>query len=243
MMNENLLRELFENNYSYDYYKVESPIEEILLNHLVKFLHKQCEVIVQYPISTISGNFRADIILRKGDKVVVVECDGEEHHTLDRDEWYDEWRDALILIQKKAQVIYRVKGTDIQNNIYKVFAIIYTYDEDLFNKEYADRIEKFEIEGNWYKKQVNNDYYSASGRVIPSMVEVKRKELQKDFDSFWYKYILYSLLYPNKNIYDLIDEMSLKYYESKELIQKINNKHPKLNLKNEKQLLTLFNKS
>jgi len=221
MMNENLLRELFENNYSYDYYKVESPIEEILLNHLVKFLHKQCEVIVQYPISTISGNFRADIILRKGDKVVVVECDGEEHHTLDRDEWYDEWRDALILIQKKAQVIYRVKGTDIQNNIYK----------------------KFEIEGNWYKKQVNNDYYSASGRVIPSMVEVKRKELQKDFDSFWYKYILYSLLYPNKNIYDLIDEMSLKYYESKELIQKINNKHPKLNLKNEKQLLTLFNKS
>ena len=92
--------------------------------------------------------------------------------------------DALILIQKKAQVIYRVKGTDIQNNIYKVFAIIYSYDEDLFNKEYADRIEKFEIEGNWYKKQVNNDYYSASGRVIPSMVEVKEKNFKRILIAF-----------------------------------------------------------
>lgn len=243
MMDENLLHKLFDTNHSYDYDKIESPIEEILLNHIVKFLHEKTEIFVQYPISTISGNFRSDIALQNEDKLIIIECDGEEHHTKEKDEWYDEWRDTLILIQKNAQVIYRVKGTDIQNNLYRVFAIIYSLDEDLFNEEYSKRLEKIDVEGSWYKKHVYYDYQNDDGRIIPSRIEVKRKELEKDFDSFWYKYVLYSLLHSNKNIYDLIEEMSSKHYESKELMRKLNEKYPKLKLENEKQLLTLYNKS
>ncbi len=240
MMDKKLLQQLFSASHSFDYDKIESPIEEILLNHIVKFLANETKIITQYPISTISGNFRADIALKNGKKVVVIECDGEKHHTKDRDDWYDEWRDTLILIQRKAQVIYRVKGTDILNNLYKVFAIIYAHDEDMFDKEYADRIEKVDINGSWYKKQVFYNYRNENGQVIPSMTEVKRKELEKDFDSFWYNYVLYSLLHSNKNIYELIDEMSLRHYESQDLIAMINERYPNLKLENEKQLLTLY---
>lgn len=240
-MDENLLRKFFDINNSYDHDKIESPIEEILLNHIVKFLHEKTEIILQYPIFTISGNFRADLALKKEDKLIIIECDGEEHHTEEKDVWYDEWRDTLILIQKKAQVLYRVKGTDIQNNLYKVFAIIYFFDGDLFNQEYSRRLEKLNIDSNWYKKYYYYDYEGEDGIKIPSRVEVKRKELEKDFDNFWFKHVLYSLLYPNKNVYDLIREISSKEYESRELLlQKINEKYPKLKLENEKQLLKLF---
>lgn len=242
-MDEKLLRKLFDTNHFFDYGKIESPIEEILLNHIVKFLHEETKVIVQYPISTISGNFRADIALQNNDKIIIIECDGKEHHTKEKDDWYDEWRDTLILIQNKAQVIYRVRGIDIQNNLYKVFAIIFSLDQDLFNQEYSRRLEKVDIEGRGYKKHVYYDYHGDEGQIIPSMVEVKRKELEKDFDSFWFKYVLYSLLHLDKNIYNLIEEMSSKQCESKVLMKKLNEKYPKLKLENEKQLLTLFNKS
>ncbi|MCB0516408.1 MAG: hypothetical protein R2798_03595 [Chitinophagales bacterium] len=240
MIDKNLLHKLFNTNHSYDYNKIGSPIEEILLNHIIKFIHEKTKVIVQYPISTISGNFRADIALLNKDKVVIIECDGEEHHTKEKDDWYDEWRDALILIQKKAHVIYRVKGIDILNNLYSVFSIIYSLDQDLFNQEYSRRLEKVDIKGYWYKKQVYYDFRCNDGRIIPSMIEVKRKELEKDFNRFWFKYILYSLLFPDKNIRNLIKEMSSKNYEFQVLIQKVNQKYPKLKMENEKQLLTMY---
>jgi len=239
-MNEDLINQLFNSNHSFNYDKIESPIERILLNHITKFLSKETKLIVQYPISTISGNFRTDIALIKGNKKVFIECDGEEYHTKEKDDWYDEWRDTLILIQKKAKTIYRIKGVDIQNNLYKAFYVIYSFDPDLFNIEYAERIEKFEIKENGYRKQIRYEYQNENIR-IPSMLEVKRKELIKDFDSFWYKYVMYSLLHRNKNIYELIDEMTQRNYESKKLIQLINEKYPTLNIENQKQLLTLYN--
>ena len=122
------LRQLFNCNHTYEYDKIESPIEEIFLNHIIKFLDQNTELSIQFPISTISGNFRADIALIKEGKIVVIECDGEEHHTQEKDIWYDEWRDTLILAQERANVIYRVRGIDIYSNLYKVFAIIYYYE-------------------------------------------------------------------------------------------------------------------
>ena len=239
-MNENFLYELFDSNHSYDYDKLESPIEETFLNHVIKFLHKETKVIVQYPIPTISGNFRADIALEKDGKIVVIECDGEEYHTKEKDDWYDEWRDALILISGSIQVIYRVKGKDIRNNIYKVFAIIYAHDKNLFDENYADLIEKVEIERNGYIKSVYHDYYYDDNEIrTPLVIDIKRKELEIDFDIFWYKYVLYSILYSDKNIYQLIDEMSSKYIESKDLIRMINEKYPDLQLEAEKQLIAL----
>lgn len=104
-------------NHDYEYEKVESVIELRFLNHLEKYLSDQTEIIVQLPLDTISGIFKADITLKKDNRIIIIECDGEEFHTEEIDRWYDEWRDALILFNKKAETIYRIKGIDIYNNI------------------------------------------------------------------------------------------------------------------------------
>jgi very-short-patch-repair endonuclease len=101
---------VFNNTHAYEVEKIESPIEQILLNHLIKYLDLETEVLVQTPFSTVSGNFRTDIILKKDDKKVVLECDGEEFHTKEDNEWYDEWRDALLLKHEHVETIYRIKG-------------------------------------------------------------------------------------------------------------------------------------
>lgn len=240
VMNINLINEVLNGVHTYDHSKIESPIEEIFINHLIKFLCKDTEIIVQYPLNTISGDFRADIALKKDDKIVLIECDGKDFHTLDKDDWYDEWRDTLILIQKRAHVIYRLKGKDIQRNLYKIIAMIYSYDKYLFNKEYIDRIDKVKIDELSYKKYVFYDYINRNNEKIPSLLEIKRKELEKDFDSFWFDYVLYSLLHRKKTIYKLIERMSSERYETCHLIKKVNEQYPNLNLKNRDQLLRVF---
>lgn len=117
--------------------------------------------------------------------------------------------------------------------MYKVFAIIYYYEKELFDKEYAKRLDAVEIDESWYQKRVSFDHINDDGKIIPAMVEVKRKQLYKDFDRIWFKYILYSLLYKDKNIYDLIDIMSTEKLEMKELIKMLKEKHPDLILDSE----------
>lgn len=241
-MDSHYLSEIFDHHHLIEYDKIESPIEETFLNHLSKFLSEDTTLNVQYPLNTINGTFRADICLKNDGKLTLIECDGEEHHSQEEDAWYDEWRDALILIQEKAEVIYRIKGTDIQNNLYKVFSILYSLDEHLFNSEYADRLDKVDFDNTWYKKRHEYDFHTEGGRKIPSLLEIKRKQLNVDFDRFWLKYIMYSLLNKGKNIKYLIKEMSSAHYESHDLIKMVNAKYPKLNLTDEEQLLTGYSR-
>lgn len=236
-----MIQMLFNYSHAYDHDSVESPIEEVLLNHIDKFLDKETQVFIQYPISTISGNFRGDIALKRGDRVVLLECDGEEHHSKEKDDWYDEWRDTLILIQKKADVIYRIKGKDILNNIYAVVSILNSFDKSFFNPDYVNRLIKLDIESDRCMKIVRQYYQTEKGVQIPNDVVVNRKELVRDFDRFWFKYILYSLVYSGMNIHQLIDQMSAKHYDSKKLISLLNDKHPELELVDEEELLHIFN--
>jgi very-short-patch-repair endonuclease len=239
-MNTELLRNLFNSNHSFNYDKVESPIEERLLNHLPKFLKTATKIILQYPINTISGNFRADIVLKYNSRTIVLECDGKEHHTKEKNVWYDEWRDTLILIQKKADVIYRIRGTDINNHIYKVISILYACEEDLFDSSMADIIK--EDVGDWglSEKIVKYNYLDNKNQTRNAWITVKRKDLKKDFNRFWFSYVLYSLLYKDKNIYQLITEMSSTHRDTNELIQALNDLYPGLELTEEKQLLSIY---
>ncbi len=228
------------NNHSYDIDKVESPIEQIFLNHLQKYLSFETEIIVQYPIKTISGNFRADIVLKKKDKIIIIECDGEEFHTKDDDDWYDEWRDTLILFQRRVDTIYRIKGVDIYNNINSVIYLIYTYEKEFFNSEYAERLPKKEIDNTWREKRIHYTYTNDYGDEIPSSIKVKRKNLISDFDTFWLKYVLYSLIYPEKNIKQLISIMKDKHYEKSTLITILNKKFPEFTIDDINLLLTTY---
>ena len=237
-MNTDLLLQLLNKNHSYDYAKTESPIERFLLNHIIKFLSIDTKVEVQYPIETLSGNFRADIALIRKDKIIILECDGKEHHTSEIDDWYDEWRDTLILVQRKANVIYRIKGKDIYNNIYSVFSIINHFDYEIFDSTKLERLNIIEVYDDSCKKNTNLSFVNEYDETIPYRLELKRKDIYKDFDKFWLKYVMYSMLYSDKNIYQLIEMMKSKDYDTKELIRIINKNNQELNLQDEKQLLT-----
>lgn len=229
----------FSTNHGYEYDKVESPIEEILLNHITKFLSPDTEIIVQHPIQTISGNFRADIALKKNNRIIVIECDGEEYHSEEKDLWYDEWRDTLILFQRRAETIYRVKGVDIYSNINSVIYMIYYFEPEFFNKEYSERLPKKEIFDNWKWKTIYYDFIKDDDTRIPSRIEVKRKNLKPDFDRFWLKYVLYSLIFPEKHVKELIDIMKEKHYETNQLKVMLNQKFPEFTIEDINLLLSV----
>lgn len=234
-----ILGKYFSTNHHYDYDKVESPIEQIFLNHLIKYLSNETQIIVQFPIKTISGNFRADVALRNNNKVILIECDGEEFHTKEKNEWYDEWRDTLILFQKRAETIYRIKGTDIYNNINSLISLIYHYEREFFNEEYSVRLPKQEIYDNWKYKSINYIFVNNEGLELPLSIDVKRKSIGNDFDRFWLKYVLYSLTYPEKNIKQLIELMKEKHYEMNTLIDLLNNKFPEFKIEDIRRLLNI----
>lgn len=229
----------FNTNHTYDLEKVESPIEEIFLNHLMKYLSHKTEVIIQLPIKTISGNFRADIALKQNDQIVIIECDGEEFHTKEKDSWYDEWRDTLIIFQKRAETIYRIKGIDIYSNINSLIYLIYSFEPNLFNREYAERLPKKKITDEFGSKRINYIFVNDKGFEIPSSIEVKRKNLKSDFDSYWLKYVLYSLTYPEKDIRQLIKLMCEKHYETEKLIIMLNEKFPEFKIDYIKSLMNI----
>tara|TARA_R110002020_G_scaffold125650_1_gene283000 strand:- start:209 stop:925 length:717 start_codon:yes stop_codon:yes gene_type:complete len=229
----------FNTNHTYDLEKVESPIEQIFLNHLMKFLDEETEVIIQLPIKTISGNFRADIALKKNNRIIIVECDGEEFHTKSKDNWYDEWRDTLILFQHRAETIYRIKGVDIYSNINSLIFLIYKFEPFLFNRDYAERLPKKEIIDEFGAKKINYIFVNDNGFEMPSTVEVVRKNIETDFDSFWMKYVLYSLIYPEKDIRQLIKLMCEKHYETNKLISMLNQKFPDFKIDYIKTLLNI----
>jgi very-short-patch-repair endonuclease len=234
-----ILGKHFSKNHSYEYDKVESPIEQILLNHLMKYLSDETEVIVQLPIKTISGNFRADIALKNNDRIVILECDGEEFHTKEINKWYDEWRDTLILFQRRAETIYRIKGTDIHNNINSIIYLIYKYEPEFFNAKYGERLPEKEIDDEWGKKRINYTFTNDDGQEITSSINVKRKNLESDFDRFWLKYVLYSLINPEKDIKQLIELMTEKHYETNKLISMLNQKFPEFKIEDIKLLLSI----
>jgi len=211
----NFLDLVFNNTHSYEIEKIESPIEQILLNHLIKYLDNQTEVSIQIPFKTVSGIFRADIVLERLGRKIILECDGEEFHTKEINEWYDEWRDVLLLKHQEVETIYRIKGKDIYSNINEIIFIISKYDSDFFNPRIIMRIlnscKSTTIEDYSHRKRININYITEFDKEVNFTLEVKRKNLVDGYDSFWDKYVLYSLIFDNKNVKELIEIMKSKH--------------------------------
>jgi heat shock protein HspQ len=237
-MDLEILQSIFNKPNSYNYNEVESPIEHTFLNHIIKFLDDNTDVIVQYSVNTISGVFRVDVVLKNANKVIAIECDGEEFHSKEENKYYDEWRDALIIIQKKVDVIYRIKGKDINHNIYALIYIIYQFDPTFFNEKYIKQIKSHEVHNSLCNKRIYHKYFNDENQSISSYTEVVRKNITPDFDHIWLRHVCLSLLYPNCSVYDLIAKASK--YEISTIIEKLNKKYPKLKLEHEKDILNIF---
>jgi very-short-patch-repair endonuclease len=112
--------------------KLESPLEEIFIENLEKYLSPKTTIIPQYEVQTLVGKYRIDFVLISENKKIGIECDGKEFH----DEWRDEWRDGLILQTGEVDIIYRFRGKDIYTSLNNCIYVIYYFDKELFNDRY-----------------------------------------------------------------------------------------------------------
>ncbi len=113
--------------------QMESPLEELFIRKLEKYISPTITIIPQYEIKTLIGKFRMDFVIDLGEKKIGFECDGAEFH----DEWRDEWRDGLILGTGVIDSIYRFKGKDLFMFLDDCIYIIYHFDKEIFNDRYS----------------------------------------------------------------------------------------------------------
>ncbi len=94
--------------------RLESPIEELMAELLIKILDPACTLVAQHKVRTSFGDYRLDFLLigQGGSPRVAIECDGAKHHRGFR----DAWRDAAILGGGHVDGIIRVRGRDLHRH-------------------------------------------------------------------------------------------------------------------------------
>lgn len=193
--------------------KVESPLEELFISNLEKYITATSTIYPQKEIQTVSGVFRLDFLIIYDDKKIAFECDGKDYH----DEWRDEWRDALILGSGEVDTIYRFKGRDIHTFLHDCIHLIYHYDKTLFSERFpiiSERLISQEL-----KEYLNSStrlgdrvylHYKAKtedGEHIGWLNLVMDRRNKKDKSGFWNK--LYS--FAKDNIGLGIDQLIVLY--------------------------------
>lgn len=211
---------------------LESPIEEIVFERLFKFKNENADLIPQRTVKTISGNFRPDIVLKLNDREIAVECDGEEFH---KNEYYDEWRDSMILASSNIQSIFRIRGKDIYTDLQDIIYFIAQKEPDFFNQdmisrlkqsirpEFIERNENFDV---IVKKRIVYDDFGKNGEPVKRMVEIIWRNISKSFDSFCFREILIAYLNPGKSIDELINLKKEKEISTKKLHELFLEKYP-----------------
>jgi very-short-patch-repair endonuclease len=212
---------------------LESPIEERLLNHIEKYIRGGIEIHPQYAVQTISGDFRIDFVLSSANRKIAIECDGIEFHTKNDDDWYDEWRDVLILFQSEVDTIYRVKGKDIFLNIIDIVYFIGEQEQEIFKVDthkLTSLIHRGTLNNKKWdtgdRKRIIYDSFDDEGNTCERLIEITKRTSDLSSDPMYLKYILYSMIYIGKKIPELIKIFSQKHYSRKELIEKFNSMYP-----------------
>ena len=214
------------------YELLESPIEEIVFERLFKFKNENADLIPQRTIKTISGNFRPDIILKLNDKEIAIECDGEEFH---KNEYYDEWRDSMILASSNIQSIFRLRGKDIYTDLQDIIYFIAQKEPDFFNQDLISRLkssirpEFIERDDGFdcvVKKRIIYDDFGQKGQPVKRMVEITWRNILKSFDRFCFREILIAYLNPGKSIEELINLKKEKEISTEKLQELFLEKYP-----------------
>ncbi len=211
---------------------LESPIEAIVFDHLFKFKNDNVELVAQKTVKTISGIFRPDIILKLGNREISIECDGEEFH---KDDYYDEWRDTLILVSSNIQSIFRLKGKDIHFDLNDIVYFIAIKEPTFFNMDMINRLkpsirpeflDRDEMYDCGMKKRTVYEDFSFEEDTVRRMIEIIWRNLSKSFDRFCYREILISYLNPGKTIEELKTMNNLTHIHTNELFLMFYEKYP-----------------
>ncbi len=177
----------FESSAAYYDPPYESPIEDAFAWHLVKHLHPAVALLKQAPAPTICGNFRLDFRATVGGRTIGFECDGPDYH----DEVRDECRDALILWSGHADVIYRLRGTDLHHRMNEVLGTLGDHEPALFSERGLRNVRHLSREA--IHRRVGSGMIlvelapeEGERRSFPLHIECRTRELRflSDFDEF-----------------------------------------------------------
>jgi hypothetical protein len=158
----------------------DSPIEDIFARNYVKYSSETVEFIPQYQVNTLCGLFILDfVVIDKNGYKVGIECDGKDFHDTSR----DEWRDAMILGEEKIDVIYRLRGGDINYYIEDILYLLVNLEPCLFTPRAMKNLEvlassevkvikKDHLHENFHFKYLNEDdlgYFHIENRrrIVP----------------------------------------------------------------------------
>ena len=130
----------------------DSPIEDIFVRYYERYAALSAKLTPQKEVKTICGNFILDFLIEdEAGYRVGIECDGKEFHEESR----DEWRDAMILGDSHVDVMYRLRGSDINFYIEDILYILSKLEPDLF-RERANK--NLEILASTEAKGLNADH-------------------------------------------------------------------------------------
>lgn len=171
----------------------DSPIEDIFAFHYVKHASQSVALMSQHRVETLCGAFILDFVMKDQNGYTVgVECDGKEFHNESR----DEWRDAMILGENHVDVIYRVRGRDINFYIEDVLYLLSELEPSVFSERANANLKVFASpEVKMYAKNHDQDHYQfkySNGSDIGSFkLELRRRIIPGGRRRFWqaaYKY-------------------------------------------------------
>ena len=107
----------------------DSPIEDLFVRHYEKYAGPAVEFVAQKEVDTICGRFILDFLIKdEAGYRVGIECDGKEFHEESR----DEWRDAMILGDGYVDVIYRLRGREINFYIEDILLLLAELEPTIF---------------------------------------------------------------------------------------------------------------
>jgi hypothetical protein len=189
--------------------KLESPLEELFIETLEKYLSSKTQIFPQYEVMTLAGKFRLDFLLTVNEKKIAFECDGADFH----DEWRDEWRDALILGSGEIDTIYRFRGKDLHTFLDDCICLIFHYDKELFDDRYiliAQQLISDELKNqltNFYMKERNTIEYKAindEGTQI-GWLQLVMERRSKNYHGHWYVLFNIAKNNPGKRLEQLME--------------------------------------
>jgi hypothetical protein len=111
----------------------DSPLEELLFDQLSKQLPRGAPLENQVDVETICGPFRLDFMATVQNRRIGIECDGKEFH----DQYRDEWRDAMILGDRRADEIIRFRGCDLTYHLEDCVFLLSKIQPLLFTERHA----------------------------------------------------------------------------------------------------------
>lgn len=117
----------------------ETPLEDELAWHLVKYLHRSVRLRSQVRVPTPCGVFWVDFVIEHRGRRIALECGALDE---DVDERQERFRDALIMGSAVFQTLYRFRGKDLFYHMEDVLFLLSRLHPELFTERGRINLER-----------------------------------------------------------------------------------------------------